>query len=498
VAMSSVQKEPRWGMRSGILFVAIVLALVLGGCTAARPVGHAPATVDQATSRPPLTPAIGTAPVTGDQATSRPPFMPALGTAPEIQIIWLVRSEQIEQTWENEIIAGFEASHPGVKIDLVVAPWPDFDSTLQAMTDAGAPPDIWSHWGPSGFQDYVKRGLVADLTPLIEVDRFDLSDFMPDVLKIYTVDGKVMGLPILTTGSFIFYNKDAFDAARVKYPPTNWDDKTWTWDALLEKAKALTKDTDDPQRAMFGYFGDAWPNDAYCWLFGQDLYPDSAYQTGFASESYLDKPGCVKGFQANQDIVWKLHYAPDPAQSNAISGGGDLFQTGKVGMCFTGGWGWWNYSAAHLEKKFRWGVAALPWGGDNRRDVVFTDPWMLSSKTGHPQEAWAFLKYLVSADVQEQWMNLTGAPPVRLSLAEKWYQQFPSMKPEEVKEVALGAIKYGRESPNHLLVKFDQLDQVVKSAVDPINNNEKKAADVMGDVNIKLTAALKQIEADYK
>jgi multiple sugar transport system substrate-binding protein len=94
-------------------------------------------------------------------------------------------------------------------------------------------------------------------------------------------------------------------------------------------------------------------------------------------------------------------------------------------------------------------------------------------------------------------MELTGAPPVRQSLAEAWYKQFPSMTPEEVKEVHLGALKYGRESPNHLLVRFDQLNQVVTSALDPIFNNEANAADTLPEANVKLEEALKQIQAEY-
>jgi multiple sugar transport system substrate-binding protein len=419
-------------------------------------------------------------------------------SAQKVEVIWYVRSSENEQKWENEVaIPDFESKHPNIKINLVVVPWADFDIKMPAMTAAGTPPDIWSHWGPSGFQDYVKRGLVADLTPFIEKDQFDLSDFVPEALDIYKVDGKIMGLPILTGGSFIFYNKDLFDAAGVKYPPTNWDDTSWTWDAFLEKAKILTKDTDDPTTAVFGCRLDLWPNDAYAWLWGQDLYPDDAYKTGFADKAFLDSEAAVKAFQAWQDMVWKFHYALDPAQVDAM-GGGDLFESGNVAMNLTGGWGWWLYGRRKLHGEFKLGVAALPYGAPGRRDVVFTDPWMLSSKTSHPNEAWTFLKYLASPEVQKGWMDLTGAPPVRKSLAESWYKSFPSMTPEEVKEVHLGALKHGRESPNHLLVKFDQLNQIVQSAVDPIVNNEKKAADTLPEANKKLEEALKQIAAEYK
>jgi len=420
---------------------------------------------------------------------------PAAKPAEPVEVIWYVRSNDAEQKWENEVvIPDFQAKNPNIKINLIIVPWADFDTKMQTMIAAGTPPDIWSHWGPSGFQDYVKRGLVADLTPLVEKDKFDLTDFVPEVLDIYKVDGKVMGLPMLTTGSFIFYNKDLFDKAGVAYPPTNWDDTSWTWDAFLEKCKALTKVTNDPATDVFGCNLGFWPNDAYAWLWGKDFYPDSAYDTGFADTAFLDDPKVVAAYQARQDIVWKLHYMPDPAQVDAF-GGGDIFEGQKVAMHLTGGWGWWQFTGV---KDFRWGAAALPYGASGRRDVVFTDPWMLSSKTTHPDEAWTFLKYLASPDVQEGWMKLTGAPPARISLAEKWYKQFPSMTPEEVKAVHLGALKHGRESPNHLLVRFDQLNQIVSSAVDPIMNNEKTPSQTLPDANKALIEALKQIQAEYK
>jgi multiple sugar transport system substrate-binding protein len=234
-------------------------------------------------------------------------------------------------------------------------------------------------------------------------------------------------------------------------------------------------------------------------MFGQDLYPDDAYTTGFADKAFLGSDAAIKAFQARQDIVWKLHYMPDPAQVDAM-GGGDIFVAGKVAMHLTGGWGFWNFGTGgvKLHEKFKWGAAAIPYGGPGRKDVVFTDPWMMSSKTAHPQEAWEFLKYLASPEVQKGWTDLTGAPPVRVSMEDPWYKSFPTMTPDEVKEVFLGSLKYGRESPNHLLVRFDQLDQVVGSALDPIINNEKQAADVLPDANAKLEDALKQIAAEYK
>ena len=95
-------------------------------------------------------------------------------------------------------------------------------------------------------------------------------------------------------------------------------------------------------------------------------------------------------------------------------------------------------------------------------------------------------------------MKLTGTPPARKSLAEKWYTQFPNMTPADVKTVHLGALRNGRETPNHLLVKYDQLNAVVTTAMDPIINNMSRAADILPNAKKQLDAALNQIKTEFK
>ena len=166
-----------------VLSIMVVFSMFLGASAAP---GRAPTGETGAAAAP-----------ASDQATAAP------AAEGQTEVIWYVRSNDDEQKWEEQVIKDFEAANPNIKINLVVTPWADFDTKMQTMIAAGTPPDIWSHWGPSGFADYVERGLVADLTPYIEKDSFDLSDFEEAVLDIYKVDGKIMGMPILTTGSFV-------------------------------------------------------------------------------------------------------------------------------------------------------------------------------------------------------------------------------------------------------------------------------------------------------
>ena len=68
------------------------------------------------------------------------------------------------------------------------------------------------------------------------------------------------------------------------------------------------------------------------------------------------------------------------------------------------------------------------------RDRVFTDPWMMSKDSNNPDEAWEFIKFLASPEIQQEWMELTGAPPVRTSLLNVWADSFTTMSADEVME----------------------------------------------------------------
>jgi multiple sugar transport system substrate-binding protein len=409
-----------------------------------------------------------------------------------VELTWLVRKNAPEQEWESEtLIPAFEAQNPAIKIRLVSASWADYDSRFQALVSGGTPPDVFSHWGFSGFQDYLQQGQVADLTPWIQKDRFDTTDYWETALNAYTVDQKIMGLPVMTTGSYVFYNRDMFDAAGEPYPPTNWADPQWTTDAFLQKCKRLAHSSPDPKNQFTACGLALWPNDAYPWLYGQNLYSDQGYQSGFPTESHLDQQNGIKGFQL-LETVRSLNGTLDSASYLDYS---DQFRQQKTAMVMMGGWGWKNFSGV---KNIHWAAAALPWGSANRRDVLFTDPWLISAQSQHPQEAWTFVKFLASREVQKAWMEVTGDPPARKSLVAEWSAQFPAMTVAQVKEVLAGSFQYGQETPSHQLVQFDRLDKIVSAAIDPLENHGEPVLKTLPAAQPTLNAALRQIQAEMK
>jgi multiple sugar transport system substrate-binding protein len=423
--------------------------------------------------------------------------------AEQREIVWMVRTNTTENPWEQDVvIPAFETANPDTTVNLLIIDQPDIAVKREAMIAAGEPLHVWStNWGGDGFASDRARGLITDLTPLIERDNVDMSVFIPEVLAIYENEGKQWGIPFLTTGSYVFYNMSLFDEAGLDYPPTDWEDKSWTWDAYVELGKQLTQNIDDPTNATYGIVQGRQNIEGPAMLFGQFPWPDDAYSVGFAPEGItLNTPEVINAYQKHHDLIYVDQVSPDSAAADALAALGGTFQSGRVAMIQDGGWGWWVYSSLtpDVEGGFCWGVAPTPWGSDDAdvRAVIYTDPWVITRglEGQDLEDAWTFVKFLIAEENARTYMQTTNTPPTQSKLQEEWFQQFECMEPEAVKEVYQGAFPHGLESSNHLLVRWDQLNQIWGNQLVPyFNDPAGDAAAVMQSLQDELNAALQQI-----
>ena len=282
------------------------------------------------------------------------------------EIVWMVRTGPVENKWEQDVVTpAWAKENADVKLTILNLKQDDIAVKREAMIAAGEKLDVWStNWGGDGFASDRSRGLLTDLTPLIEKDKLDTSVFIPEVLKIYQSEGKTWGLPFLTTGTYVYYNMKLFDAEKIPYPTTDWEDKTWTWDAYVALAKKLTKNYDDPSTAQYGAITGRMNIEGPAMVFGQFPWPKDAYDTGFAQKITLNTPEVIQAYQKHHDLIYKEKIEPNSAATQALTQLGGAFESGRSAMILNGGWGWWVYSPVTPEKEngFCWGVAPIPWG----------------------------------------------------------------------------------------------------------------------------------------
>jgi multiple sugar transport system substrate-binding protein len=364
------------------------------------------------------------------------------------------------------------------------------------MIAAGEPLHVWStNWGGSGFASDRCRGLLENMTPLIESSGFDHSDFIDYTWDIYTFEGKQYGLPQLTCGSYIYVNKDLFEKAGVDLPPYDWSDTSWTWDELLRMAKQIAHDYDDIGKAEYGIVCQTGgcPIFQLALPWGKDCLDPEAYEEGFYETCYYEDPVVVDSFQFRHDLIWKHKVMPDRSINQALGELGGTFQSNKLAMQGTGGWGHWAYYEIWKKEKageqaFRWRACPIPYGDtaveegyEGPRGVIYTDPWSITSGLSEDELAasWEFVEYLGTADAGWSYAEVTGTPPVRESLLEDYFGLYDeSMTFEETKQGFMGPYEgYGFESSNHLLVRWDELNQTFGNTMDAFWNNPDSTAE---------------------
>jgi len=383
-------------------------------------------------------------------------------------VTWLVRTDPVINPWERSTIQAFEKAHPDIQIQLIISPpGAAYDQKLLTLVASGNPPSIFSHWGNDSWADFVYRGVAADLSPYISASQFSLDGMDSASLGRYTIKGQIYGIPFASGGSYLFYNADLFRAAHLPLPPTSWNDKSWNWATLQKDSQALTKDASNPSKAVWGLYPNLYPENAYSWLFGGDIFTPGAYSTGVVSTVTANSPAVLQSVKWQADVIRRYKIAPSPTEATALSTSADPFIGGRIGMEMTGIWGFWVFTPA----KFKWGVAPLPYFSSHK-NVVFTDPWMMAKQAKEPKAAWAFLQYLASPQYGDKtYVAASGVFPPWKQLAGFWAQQMAQRSintPAQLLQLGTGSLAAGQESINHLAINYGQFDDTINNVLQPV------------------------------
>lgn len=327
------------------------------------------------------------------------PEAQAPATGEKVDLTFSVWGDPEELAILQEIANDFTKENPNVNITVNVSDWDTYWDKLQTTLAAGTPPDVFAMDAPL-YPDYQSRGVLLNLQSYIQRDNFDLSDFYDTSLTCYQTPDGYYGLPRDVQPSVMYYNKDMFDEAGVPYP-----DDTWTWDTLIEQGQKLTKDRDgDGTTDQFAIWADLWDMELY-WASaiwqneGEILNADN-------TKTLLGEPAAMGAWQFIDDMIFKYKIMPTPSAAEQF---GDPFESGNVAMTPAGHWVVPLYS----KVDFNWGVAPLP-KGKTRASIVNSVGFVVAKDSKHPDEAWAFLKYLIGPQGQAKVTSLgLGVPTIK-------------------------------------------------------------------------------------
>ncbi len=345
--------------------------------------------------------------------------------------VWM--SEQINGIKAQ--ISAFEKKYPNIKVKLEHVPWEEYWTKLQTMMAGG---DCWDVFTmDTGFylKDYVLRRAVVDITPFIEKEKLDLSVYPAGVLKLHNVDGRYYSLPRDYDTIGLFYNKKAFDEAKLKYPDNNW-----TWEDLKKAAEKLTKKDAKGTILRYGITVDGGPlsvSQAFLFPLILSLGGNLVDKDG---KVLFDSPQVKEALSFAKELTEK-GLAPKPGVTS-----GDLFIAGKSAMNFSGSWMLGYYSES--IKSFNFGVAMIPKSKLGKRanisDSLGNVIW---SKTKNLDAAWTFVKWMASKEAAEILGKSGTVIPAYKGTDTLWVQSFKKFGKEKDAQVFIESVKFTNPWP---------------------------------------------------
>ena len=347
----------------------------------------------------------------------------------------------------QDLCAQFERAHPSIKVEIMNEPGDRAMDKLQQMVAAANPPDVMSIHG-AYFVPLAAKGALLDLDPYVTEDKeFEIEDFYPSLVELCRYDGKLYSLPRYTSVYVLFYNKDLFDGAGLKYP-----DDTWTWDDYLAAAKKLTVDSPDPEKNRYGCVIDFWGARIYPWVWaaGGDILDREG------KRCLLDQRGAQEALRFLVDLRHKHNVCPPTTMADRRQNIA-MFVNGQVGMFQTGAW---DIQQMNEAKTLRWDIAPLP-KRKQHATLLGMENYAIASATKHPQEAWELFKFLLGKQAQERMATELEKQPSRQSVANGPYL---AQEVNYNRRVFVDALAYARQAPN--IPDWDRISHFIQEQLD--------------------------------
>ncbi len=202
----------------------------------------------------------------------------------------------------------------------------------------------------------------------------DLNDYYPSILAVNQFDGQTYGLPWIAQPVVLYYNRDLFEAAGVEEPQAGW-----TWNDFMEKATALTQDTDgNGETDQWGFINNTWPPPyLFIWQAGAETISEDF------TTSPIDSPEFVEAFEFYLNTAYNPEMSPSK-EIIAEQGFGEMFKAGKIAM-FMGG------AADDLDRVEGLDVGVVQVPAHPETGSATTFAWnastVISATTDNPDEA---------------------------------------------------------------------------------------------------------------
>jgi multiple sugar transport system substrate-binding protein len=328
----------------------------------------------------------------------------------EVTLRWRTRPDNQEEADVYQAISDtLSAEMEGVTLEYEPggSETASYQDVLKTELASGTAPDVF--WIPgTDVADFVMRGLLLNLRSLADdTDGYSDSDFYSGPMYHLTFNPEtgntgeaLWGLPRDVSTFVLYLNLDLINEAGAADPRELEAAGEWDWDAFMEVAEDVGALGPD----ILGYGESAWWAPYGVWL--------NAAGGGFFNEDRtacaLDTAESLAGLTFAQNLHAKdfvVPYGDDPEP---------VFRSGNMAMFQNGRWA----TPGIRTVDFEWDVVGLPTGPNGTPgNWLFWGAYVVNADTEYPEEAWALVQALTTAETQGKVSAMGTNIPSRVSQA---------------------------------------------------------------------------------
>ena len=326
--------------------------------------------------------------------TQQPVVLNLLMTAPDAE------------PWKQGIIKDFEATNPGIRINIVEGPNATNlleDLYTSAFILGDSPYDLVNMdviWTPK----FAAAGWLLDLTD--KISQQELTAFSAKDVEGRRYKGKLYAIPMRSDVGMLYYREDLLKEAGFN-PPESFDD-------LIKISQTLQ----DKTKVPWGYVWQGKQYEGLAAMFVEILEGFGGYWVNPETlEVGLDKPETVEAIEFLKNTIQPTEISPPGVTTYQEEETRRIFQNGN--SVFLRNWPYvWplaNKESSPVDGK----IAIKPMvHNKNGSSGACLGGWALgiSKSSKHPEEALIAIKYFTSEEAQRKFVLEAGFVPSRRSL----------------------------------------------------------------------------------
>jgi multiple sugar transport system substrate-binding protein len=311
--------------------------------------------------------------------------------------------------WSEALVEEFNKEGHGFTVKLTIIPVADLETKLGIAAASGTMPDI-NTIDASHAQKFIVEGHFLDLTDKINALPYKDALIQADLdMGTYPwPGGRLHQLPYWLAVSHLVWNKDLFRKAGLD--PEKGPRDIFEMMEMIEKVSALGDD-------IYGYYYSGACN-------GCMIFTNWGPITWASGGTFVNEDSTEATFlqpihkRVAEFLRWAYVEGHVPASAETDKGTGFLsvFNGGKIGMQGAGSFVMDGFLKAEKEGKINFGVGPIPgiYGGKNA--WIGGDGVVIPSTSKYPEEAWEYIKWVLSKETQMKHYAAKNHVPVRTDL----------------------------------------------------------------------------------